>query len=286
MKKWLKIAIGIVVGIILLFVVDLICIFTINRPLFAIKEDNGDSVHLIYRGLFYDTYNCHEFSTPQIKVKGAKFTCAVLELDVGAVVNIKDKTKEIKDFTCAEALEQFYEDETYTYFWNCIKNDYMVVKYDSGNEEPISEALKYGTIKISDLDKFNIKYIKMEKEDEVADIKLNVVEPQNCNLKLNEYYKNNDRVIYTSCFDEIYVIRKNSDAVMTLKYYLENVNQTFDDSINKLVSDMEVVSILKDGGTKVYKKDNYTIIVCNTIAENKDVYIGNKDFKYEKGYCK
>ena len=36
----------------------------------------------------------------------------------------------------------------------------MVVYYESGNEEPVSEALKYGTITINDLDRFNIDYIK------------------------------------------------------------------------------------------------------------------------------
>ena len=36
----------------------------------------------------------------------------------------------------------------------------MIVKYESGFEETISDALKYGTIKISDLDRFNIDYIK------------------------------------------------------------------------------------------------------------------------------
>lgn len=81
MKKRLKIIIGVVGIIILLFAIDIVCIFTINKPLFAIKEDNGDSVNLIYRGLFYDTYNCHEFPTPQIKVKGAKFTCTAIKYD-------------------------------------------------------------------------------------------------------------------------------------------------------------------------------------------------------------
>lgn len=81
MKKWLKITLGVIGGIILLFAIDLMCIFTINKPLFAIKEDNGDSVHLIYRGLFYDTYNCHEFPAPQIKLKGTKFTCVAIEYD-------------------------------------------------------------------------------------------------------------------------------------------------------------------------------------------------------------
>ena len=79
------------------------------------------------------------------------------------VKELVDKTKEIEDFACAEALEGFYADNEYTYYWSCMKNDYMVVKYNSGYEEIISVALKNGAIKISDLDRFNISYIKYEK---------------------------------------------------------------------------------------------------------------------------
>ena len=79
------------------------------------------------------------------------------------VKEIVDKTKSINDFACAEALESFYEDEEYIYFWNCIKNKYMVVKYNSGYEELVSMALKNGAITISDLDRFNIEYIKEKK---------------------------------------------------------------------------------------------------------------------------
>ena len=160
MKKWLKITLGVIGGFGLLLVIDLVCIFTIHRPLFAIKEDNGDSVNIVYRGLLYDTLYCHEYSTPQVKPKGTKISCAVERFDVGDVVSIKDTTKEINDFACAEALESFYEDDMYKYFWNCMKNKYMIVQYESVFEEPVSEALKYGTITISDLDRFNIDYIK------------------------------------------------------------------------------------------------------------------------------
>lgn len=83
MKKWLKITLGIVGGIILLFAIDLICIFAINRPLLAVKKDN------VYRGLLYDTYICSEYTVPQIKTKGAKFTCAVIDFDEG-----KDNSEE------------------------------------------------------------------------------------------------------------------------------------------------------------------------------------------------
>jgi len=280
MVKKVLLVVGIILGVILLDSIQAL-VFN-NNPIIKIKEYyNGGNLNYKSKGLLVDTINCSNGKKDTV-IKGFSYSCNY----EGGNYTLVDKTKKIDDFACAEALEQFYEDENYTYYWNCIKNKYMIVEYKDGTNELISEALKSSHIDIQVLDKFNIEYIKMEKENEVADIKLNVVEPQNCNLKLNEYYKNNDRVIYTSCFDEIYVLRKNSDAVMTLKYYLEKVYQTFDDSINKLVSDMEVVSMLKDGGTKVYKKDNYTIIVCNTINGNKDVYIGNKDFKYEQGYCK
>jgi len=71
MRRWLKIIIFIFIIILLLFIIDLICIFKINRPLFAIKDKND----YVYKGLFYDVYNCYEYVVPQIKIKGAKFTC-------------------------------------------------------------------------------------------------------------------------------------------------------------------------------------------------------------------
>ncbi len=93
MKKWVKIILGVIGVVVILLVVDLICIFTINRPLFAIKEDNGDS-SVVYKGLLYNTYNCKEYSTPQIKAKGTKFNCATGKKDIGKVIELVDKTQE------------------------------------------------------------------------------------------------------------------------------------------------------------------------------------------------
>jgi len=158
MKKSLKVVLAVLGIIILTIVIDLVCIFTINRPIFSQAEDYG--THAIYKGLFFNTYNCPEYSLPQIKAKWNKFTCSVERTDIGKVVSIKDKTKNKLNFACAEALQSFYEDDMYQYFWDCMKNKYMVVQYESGFEETVSDALKYETITISDLDKFNIEYIK------------------------------------------------------------------------------------------------------------------------------
>lgn len=70
MKKWLKVILLIIGCVVLAIILDIICIFNFNRPIFAIKESEN-----IYRGLFYDTYNCLEHSVPQIKAKGVKFSC-------------------------------------------------------------------------------------------------------------------------------------------------------------------------------------------------------------------
>ena len=162
MKKFIKIFLIIIGIIILSVIIDLICIFAINRPLFAIKDD-CDCTYFIYRGLFYDTYNCHEYSIPQIKTKGTKFSCANLRIDIGNVVEIVDTTKENNDFVCAETLEEFYSDDNHTYYWSCIKDKYMIVRYESGYEETVSNALKNGTINISNLEIYGIDYIKYDK---------------------------------------------------------------------------------------------------------------------------
>ena len=162
MKKFIKIFLIIISIIILSIVIDLVCIFTINRPIFAIKDD-CDCLYSVYRGLFYDTYNCPEYSAVQIKAKGTKFSCSISRVDIGSVVEIVDTTKDIKDFVCAEALEEFYSDDNYSYYWECIKDKYMIVRYESGFEENINSALKNGTIDIYDLDRYGISYIKYKK---------------------------------------------------------------------------------------------------------------------------
>lgn len=158
MKKIFKIILGVIVILILSLLIDLVCIFTINKPLFAVTIDDGYST--IYKGLFFDTYNCKEYSMLQIKGKRAKFTCSKVKLQDYKII---DMTKDIKDFSCDTALESFYEDEDYIYYWNCIKNKYMGVVYKDGYLELVSDALKNNKINITDLDRFNISYIKKEK---------------------------------------------------------------------------------------------------------------------------
>ena len=82
MNKYLKVIISIIVVVIISVIIAFICIFTINRPLFAIKYIVSDTTGNVYKGLFYDTYNCMEYSMPQVKFKGTKFNCAYIDFVV------------------------------------------------------------------------------------------------------------------------------------------------------------------------------------------------------------
>ncbi len=154
MKKYIKvvlIVIGVIIGVILLDSIQAL-VFD-NNPIIGI-----DSRCCKRRGILVDTHYCDNGKKDTV-IKGFSHSCNYM----GGNYRLVDKTKEIKDFTCAEALESFYEDENYTYYWSCMKNKYMVVKYDDGFEETISQALLKGHIEIQILDKFNISYIKYEK---------------------------------------------------------------------------------------------------------------------------
>ena len=150
MKNFL-IVISVIIGIILLDTIQAL-IFD-NNPIIGIQTRNMKKI-----GILVDTHHCVNGKHDTV-IKGFSYSCKY----EGGKYILVDETKEIKDFACAEALESFYEDDIYTYYWNCIKNKYMIVKYDDGSKELISEALKNNHINIQILDKFDINYIKYEK---------------------------------------------------------------------------------------------------------------------------
>ena len=154
MKKIIKrflIVIGVIVGIILLDSIQAL-VFD-NNPIIGIQTRNMKKI-----GILVDTHHCGNGKHDTV-IKGFSYSCNY----EGGKYTLVDETKKIKGFTCAEALEGFYADENYTYYWSCIKNKYMIVKYDDGSKELISEALEKKHIDIQMLDKFNISYIKEEK---------------------------------------------------------------------------------------------------------------------------
>ena len=180
----------------LIIAIDFICIFTINRPIFAIKENN------VYKGIFYDVYECMEYSVPQIKIKGTKFNC--VQSFSQDLITVEKNSKE--EITRVTVINKDDEDiyRIYYYGLKSVTLNWNGEKYDFAN------AIK------------------------------------------------NDVTNIDSVIDEI--------------------------SIHKTFWNIGV-TIYRDGGSTLYKSSNYSILKCNTINGNNDIYIGDKDMEYESGFC-
>ena len=172
-KKYILIA---VFSIIILIIIDIsqALIFQ-NSPVLKIREHfDGGTLYYKDKGLITYTYNCIGEKRKTV-LKWEKFSCPLKE----TTFEIIDESKNIKDFTCAEALEEIYRDDEYIYFLSCMRSEYIKVNYSPNHfSENITTALKEGRVKISDLDIFKIDYIKkeiskeqLEKEEQVTDNK-------------------------------------------------------------------------------------------------------------------
>lgn len=320
MKKWLKILFSVIGIIILLIALDLIWIFNFNRPLFAIKENNRDSYNSVYRGLLYDTYNCIEHSVPQIKIKGTKFNCAFInfvENNEYTKTDIENVSIKISDISTTGAIVTIKDinGNSYTYGewykieklvngeWKELRTiidnygfNSMGYLVDKDNEvkfvidwEWLYGELPLGSYRI--LKEVNNQYISVEFGIETtSNSKIEVIKPEISNLnKFSKYLERDNRTIYLAGnLEEVYYYN-NSNTKMTLKDYITKLYQTTDDSIKHLTDIMNLIETLKDGGTTIHKSSEYdiTIIKCNTILGNKNIYIGDYSMNFDSdSMCK
>lgn len=84
------------------------------------------------------------------------------EKETNSILEIVDETV-INNLPCDTALEKFFSDSEYTYYFNCIKSNYVIVKYNDGSFEKVIDAINSDRIAIKDLDRFNINYYKEKK---------------------------------------------------------------------------------------------------------------------------
>lgn len=115
-------------------------------------------------------------------------------------------------------------------------------------------------------------------EKEMANVNYKVVDE--CSNKPELLLNDNGINIYTYCLNEMSVYI--GDNEVNLDEYIVNNDNWLDNIISKL----DNVDMLYDGGTKIYKGNNITVIKCNTLDGNRDVYIGNEDLEFKQNFCK
>lgn len=113
-----------------------------------------------------------------------------------------------------------------------------------------------------------------------------------CELYNDFKYKNEDGNLYNiyyDCIDGLLI--ENGSGYMT---YLQTMLFSNFMGMEDLIAFFEyrvdnneaTKELIDDSGTILYKTDYFSLLKCNTIEGNKDVYIGNEDFVYKESYCK
>ena len=156
-----------------------------------------------------------------------------------------------------------------------IDKGIFVNHYNCNNNEKVTtwkDAKFACSIKESNTEEFDFY---LSKNDESID-----------SIRFNDYFTFNDRKIYLADnIKEFYVV---DGKTMNLKSFISNADITMDDSVSKITDKLDKISILKDGGTVIFKsKDkDITMITCKTIDGNKNIYIGDYSINYEQDMCK
>ena len=180
----------------------------------------------------------------------------------------------------------------------CIENGYMgsMTRFDGlGYKIGLDINATTGEITYGQMTMLGQYVVKLYadyfdvKEPSNTSEKIEVIKPEVSNLnKFNKCLERDNRTIYlTGNVEEVYYT--DSEIKMALKDYISKSYQTLDDSIKHLTDIIDYVDTLKDGGTMIYKSNAYdiTIIKCNTIEGNKDIFIGDYSMNFDsKSMCK
>ena len=172
-------------------------------------------------------------------------------------------------------LGAFYLDE---------ENNIIVVNLIDNSESKQNEFLEKANI--------DSKYIKFEQggpyNTNSLDIDLKVSSENNDkNINFKEYLKFDNRTIYLAeNVSELFIVENKKQT--SLRKYIINTTRSVNKSIESITNLLNKQSILKDGGTIIFKnkEKNITLIKCNTIDGNKDIYIGDYNLNFKSNMCK
>lgn len=272
--KFILITVGTLISVILLDTLQA-RLFK-NSPFISWKEELADEDSYVDRGIIIDTFYCtkeKDIQTISWKFKGSKFTCPIDNVSISYLKELQDNITNILD-----------EKKDYSNYSSCYvdeENKVVIIELEDNSLEQQEWFRK------NIMDSEYIHFKQGEKAT-VSTMDFYIYKPEFHNdIKFNDYYKNNDRTIYLAGnIEEFYIVNEGNKD--TLKNYISQTYQTFDDSIKSITDKLDKKDILKDGGTTIYKsrEKDLTMVVCKTIDGNKDVLIGDYSMEYEQDMCK
>ncbi len=202
--------------------------------------------------------------------KGLKITLIVLGVLLGIVVldtlqaKIFDNSPLIKiRKNFKDGYVQYMDKGILVNHYHCVNND----------EKTTWKSTKYACpIEESNTEEFDFYLSKPEIHNDI---------------RFNDYFTFDNRKIYLAGnINQFYVV--DGSTTMILKEFISNYNRTLDDSIKMITDKLEQTGALFDGGTTIYKsKDkDITLITCNKLSGNRNIYIGDYSLEKTDDMCK
>ena len=265
----------ILIGIILLDTIQAV-IFN-NNPILKIREDyNGGSLYYIDKGILVKAYQYTD-GKKDVVLRWEKYS--PYENDI--------------------TQEQPY------FFGKVIEStaQYILVEPNEGEEiRKSSDKISIGLGENNDMiypvgTNLKITYTGEIMESYPAQIKATNIEVKSADefeLKVNELIETTDNKLYkilgkeeSETYDyDIYCYNVNVEIeidgnLLSLRDALLNnkisMNEILEKSNKDLLEGKITVANYKDGGSRLYKYDDYTILKCHTIDGNRDVYFGTPE---------
>lgn len=206
----------------------------------------------------------------------------VILVTTGLVTSYIDSARVRNSVEPKYVIKIISEDGNKVIYWGL---GYKVIRYPSVSpNEPYKNniGVKYGS--------WFMKYELEEEKSTTSSKKIEVIKPEHYNaIKFSKYLERDDRTIYLAGNLEDVFYYTDSNNKITLKEHITKSYKTIDDSIKELTDLMTYTGTLKDGKAKIYKSKSYdiTIIKCNTIAGNKNIFIGDYSMEFNnKSMCK
>lgn len=107
---------------------------------------------------------------------------------------------------------------------------------------------------------------------------------ENTNTHLKLYYTLEDRHIYLHDLTSLKITYK--DETKELKTWLEEDKDMWNNYLSSLRKEHNINCIsYDDGGTEVFEKDDFNIIVCNKISGNHNIHIGKNIDVHDSKVC-
>lgn len=136
-----------------------------------------------------------------------------------------------------EALEDFYSDENYVYYFQSIRSHCVIVYFKDGTEKTVKDALRDGSVLIKDLDYFGISYYAKEPvEDDPSDINkpvtINIEIPDNIkaiNVKRRDRTDGTTKTVLLTSVEDVNIICDSLES-LTLKNidYVKPIESAFE----------------------------------------------------------